>query len=168
MDFGLGLGDAPGEVVAEALELGAVDSDAGALHRRDDRRQRSFDRFVEGNPMLGDQARFQQAMEPQRVIRVLGRIFAGTIERHGGKSDVVLAAAGDVLVLDHVVAEMELGQLIETMAVQSGVEHERDQHGAIDRPDGDVVAAQHLHVVFDVLTDLEHSRIFEQRLEPLD
>ena len=47
----------------------------------------------------------------------------------------------------------------------SGVEIEGDHHGIINRADHDPAARQNVHVIFDVLADLEHGIAFQQRLE---
>ena len=63
---------------------------------------------------------------------------------------------------------MLLRELVETVIVAAGVERIGDQHRVFDRRDGDAAAAEHGQIVFHVLRDLEHARVFEQRLQTRD
>ena len=67
--------------------------------------------------MLAHQPRLQQRVQAQRDVSVLGGVVARLVERDVGEADLALAGAGDVLVLDRLVAEMQLRQLVEPMPV---------------------------------------------------
>ena len=60
---------------------------------------------------------------------------------------------------------MDLGELVEPVAVERAVEHERHQHRAVGRRERDACAREHGHVVFDVLPDLENALVVEERLQ---
>ncbi len=51
------------------------------------------------------------------------------------------------------------------MAVQTAFQDVGEQHGVVERRDIDAVAMQHRQVVFQVLPDLEDTRVFQQRLQ---
>ena len=59
-------------------------------------------------------------------------------------------------------------KLVETVVVAAGVERIGDQHRVFDRRDGDAAAAEDGQIIFHVMRDLEHARVFEQRLETRD
>ena len=63
---------------------------------------------------------------------------------------------------------MQLGQLVHAVIVLAGVENERNQHRVVDRANLDAMPAEHRHVVLDVLADLQHRRVFQQRLQLFD
>ena len=104
----------------------------------------------------------------QGDVGVLGGVVARLVDRHLVEAHLLGAAAGDVGELDGLLAEIELGQLVHAVVVLAGVEHEGQQHGVVDRADLDAVAAQHAHVVLDVLADLQHRGVFQQRLQLVD
>ena len=51
---------------------------------------------------------------------------------------------------------MQTGELIKAMRMQAAFEDIRKHHGVINRRDGNTVARQHFHVVFNILPDLEN------------
>ena len=50
----------------------------------------------------------------------------------------------------------------------AGVEHVGHQHGVVERRDLDAVARKHQPVELQVLPDLEHAGIFQQRLQRVE
>ena len=52
------------------------------------------------------------------------------------------------------------------MAVLAGVERVGHQHRIVERGDLDAVARKHEIVEFEILADLQHRRVFQQRLQP--
>ena len=64
--------------------------------------------------------------------------------------------------------EMRRGELVHAVAVQAGVEIEAHQDRVVMWRDVDAEPPEHDHVVFEVVPDLEHRRILEQRLELLE
>jgi hypothetical protein len=84
------------------------------------------------------------------------------------KADLLRSLAADGLVGDRLVAEMALGQLVHAVAVAGAVEDVGEQHGVVEGRDGHVVFDQHTHVVFEVVADLQHSRIDQHRAQALE
>ena len=62
-------------------------------------------------------------------------------------------------------AEPQLSHGVHAVRSPAGVEHIGHQHGVVERRDLDAVARQHLHVILQVLPDLEDALVLEQRLE---
>jgi hypothetical protein len=89
-------------------------------------------------------------------------------QRHAIEGDLGFAGAGHVGELDGVVTEMKLGKFVHAVPVQAPFEHVGEQHGVVERRDLDPVAGEHLHVVLDVLADLENRSVREQRFEQGD
>src|SRR5262245_23937026 len=87
----------------------------------------------------------------------------GAVERCQIESDGRAAAAEDLLGAQHVVAEMELGELAQLMAVAPGIEDIGEEHGVVDRLDGNVAAAKHSDRRFDIMADLEKRGVLEER-----
>ena len=165
MDLGLELGGPLGEVVGQAPQRLAVDLDAPALHGGQDRNQGALQGLVDRDQALGQEARLQGAVQAQRDVGVLGGVVARLLQGHPVEGDLAASAAGDVLELDGLVAEMLLGQLVHAVVVQPAVERVGQQHGVVDRRHLDPGAGEHDHVVLDVLADLERRAVLEQGLE---
>ncbi len=62
---------------------------------------------------------------------------------------------------------MQLRQFVHAVAVQNGFEHEGNQHRVVERRHMNAALGEHQVVVFHVLRDLQHARIFQQRLQML-
>ena len=107
-------------------------------------------------------------MQADGDVGVLGGVIQRLVQRHQVEGHTRLAGAGDVGIFDRVQVEENAGQFVHAVAVQPAVEHVGQQHGVVDGRNLDVVAGQHLHVVFDVLADLQHRGILQQRLQKLD
>ncbi|GJE46912.1 hypothetical protein AEGHOMDF_6121 [Methylobacterium soli] len=60
---------------------------------------------------------------------------------------------------------MAAGELVHAVSALAGIEHVGDQHGVVEGRHRDPVAREHEPVVFEVLADLEHARILEERLQ---
>ena len=67
-------------------------------------------------------------------------------------------------------AEPALGQRVHAVAVvgRPGIERVGDQHRVVERRDLDAAAGEDVPVELDVLADLEHAGVFEQRLQQRD
>ncbi len=63
---------------------------------------------------------------------------------------------------------MQRRQLVKTVAVLPAFQHEGEQQRVVDRRRLDAVAIEDLHVVLDVMADLEDRGILQQRLQQLD
>ena len=156
------------ELGAEALQFRGVDLDAGAFHAQQHGDQRPLDGLVHGDHVLGRDARLELRPELHGDVGVFGGVLQRLVERHLVEAHLLGAAAGHVGELDGLLVEVALGQLVHAMAVLAAVEHEGEQHRVVDRADLDAVALQHGDVVLDVLADLQHARVLEQRLQLLD
>ena len=60
---------------------------------------------------------------------------------------------------------MALGKLA-TLPAAPGIEHVGHQQHVVEGGERDVVARQHQQVGLEVVPDLEHAAVLEQRLEP--
>ncbi len=115
--------------------------------------------------MLGHHSRPQHLREPQRNVGVLRDIGRGLLERDAVEPDLGLARSDHVVVVDRGVIEVARRQRFEPVAETAGVEHVGHQHGVLVRAHLDAAHRENLPFEFQVLADLEHARIFEQRLE---
>ena len=167
MDFGFQLGDAGGEFGRQAGEGFAVHLDAAMLHAGNHADQRTVNQFVDPACPLIRHPRLEPLPEAQRHVGVLRRIFGRARERHFGKADLTLAGAHHLLEADAFMAKVRACRFIHAMAGQRFARFQVETHDdriVIGR-DLDPVAAQHRYVIFEVLADLEHRVIFQQRLE---
>jgi len=164
VDLDLEFGQALFEIGRQRPELRRVDLDAGCLHMRKHGDQRPFDGLVHAHHVLGHEAWLQMRPQLQGDVGVLGGIVARLVERYMVEGHLLGTAAGDIGELDGLLSQMPLGQLVHAVAMLAGIEHEGEQHGVVDRADLDVVAAEHGHVVFDVLADLQYRGVLQQGL----
>ncbi len=107
-------------------------------------------------------------MEPQRVVRELRCVIAGTVERHGGEADLALSAADQVFHLDGLVAEVERRQLVDIVAMPAAFEHEGEQQRVVDRRHRDAMTPEHLERELGVVADLEDAGVLQQGPETLE
>ena len=69
----------------------------------------------------------------QRHIGILGRIGGGAFDRHLLERDAVAPGAGDLVVADRRMAEMQLRQFVQPVAVHAGLLRVGDQHRIVER-----------------------------------
>jgi hypothetical protein len=81
------------------------------------------------------------------------------------EAELALPGADHVLVRDAAVREVRRGELVHAVAVQAGIEIEAHHDRVVIGRDVDPAAPQHDHVVFEIVPDLEHRRVLEQRLQ---
>ena len=136
----LDLGDAPREIPRQFGERGAVDLDPAALHRRDDRHERPFDRLVERGHLLAHQPRLQQHVEAQRRVGALGGKVARGLARHLGECDQALAGADQLFERLQLVLERAADQVLDRVLGLAAVEHVGHQHRAVIGRQLDAVA----------------------------
>ena len=77
-------------------------------------------------------------------------------------------AAGDLGEFDVGVTQMQRRQLVQTVAVRSAFQDVGKEHRVVDGCDLDAVSRHHLHVVFDVVADLQDAGVFQHRFQHLD
>ena len=156
------------EVVAEVAQGVRIDADAVAFHLRQHRREMAFERLVNREQAFAGEPGLQQVVQPQGDIGVLGGVAGRRVEGDVLETLLRLAGAGHLFEADRLVAEPLGRQFVHAVAVQAGLQNIGDQHGVLDGRHHDPVARQDGEVVLGVLRDLEHRRIFKQRLEPGD
>ncbi len=105
-------------------------------------------------------------MQTERDVGELGSIRERRLEAGLGEADLALAAADQALELGHGVAEVQLGELVEVVPVQPALERIGQQHGVVERRHGNV--AEPPQRALDVMADLEHAGIGEQRRQLLE
>ena len=118
--------------------------------------------------MLGGEPRFEHLPQPQRRVGVLGGIFGrlvdlDAIERHPG-----LAGLGHLVEVDGAVIEVTLRQRIEAVIGAAGIDHIGHQQRVVVGRDLDAAHGEDLKVEFQILADLEHAFVFEQRLDGVE
>ena len=89
------------------------------------------------------------------------------LDRRPRETDERAAGADDFGERDGLVAEEALGEPVDAVAVAAGprVEHIGNQHRIVERRDLDAALGEQHPVELHVLSDLEHPRGFEQRLQ---
>ena len=156
------------EAAGEAGERRALDPDAGPLHQRQHRRDRPLQGLVDGVDVLGDQPWLEHEPEPQADIGLLAGKFGGARDRHAVEGDGGAAGAHDLLVGEAGIGEQRAGKLLWQMLGAAGVERIGHQARIVEAGQRDAVAGEHHHVEFGVLHDLEHGRVFQQRLQQIE
>ena len=147
-------------------QFGAVHPDAGHLHLRDHRQQRAVHLFMDRGHLLLPQPAAEALPEAEGDIGILGGIVGGRAQRHLGKA---LQPPGHVLVGDRRVAKMAGGQIVHAMVPAPGIERVTQQHRVVEGAEhGHAVTGQHDQIIFEIVADLEHGRIGEQRVQPVD
>ena len=165
VDLALELGQALAEIIGEAAKLVGIGLDPRHLHGGHHRHQRPVDGLIDRDQPFGEQPRLQAAVELQGHIGIFRRIVTGLLQRHPVEAGLALAGAGDLAQADGLMAEMDLGELVPLMAMGAAAEHIGDQHAVVIAGDGYAETGHHLHVVFDVLADLQDTVVLQQRLQ---
>ncbi len=148
-------------------ELRAVHQHAAVLHLEQHRHQRLLDLLVHLQQRLVLlQRAVQHVVQLQRDVGVLGGILGRLLECDLVEGDLFRALAGDVLVLDRVHVQVELGAGIHVVSRRARVQHVGLEHGVVAHAvEADAVVQQHVRVVLEVMADLRAVRVLEQRLE---
>ncbi len=155
------------EFAGKARENGAVDGDAAPLHARQRFDHRALERFIDMRHPLGGKPRLQHAPEPQRHVRVFGRIFRRLLDRHAGEADEGAAGARDFADLDRLVLQIFGGEFVEAVAVAPGIENVGHQHRVVDGRETQPALGEHDAIDLGVVHDLQHARRREQRRQPV-
>ena len=165
MNFGLKRGHFLGEGIGHARERVAVDLDAVALHLGQYGREGTFEGLVDRCHLFLVQLRFEKLPEAQGNVGVFCGVFDRVFERHLVEGDRGFAGAEKGFDRDRRMAEIPFRERVHAMTVQARVERVAQQHGVVDRADGDAVAGENLGVVFCVLKNLEDCGALQHRLE---
>ena len=155
------------EIAREAREDLPVHHDAARFHPRQYRRQRPLDGLVKGGGIFRGQARLQHMPEPERNVGILGGIFGRGVERHLVEADLLRAHPAHRLIGDALMLEMSLRQFVEPVVGPPGIEVEAHHQRIVIGRDVDAGLLEHHPVIFEVVPDLEHRRVLEQRLQPV-
>jgi hypothetical protein len=154
------------KVDRHAAQIVGIDLDAGALHVQQDGDEAALKPLVEHQRMRGAQARVKREPEAQRHVGVLGGVVGGLRDRDGGEGDAVAPGAGDGVVGDGRVPEMQRCEFIQAVAMQAGFVAVGNHHCVVEGGDRrEAVAQQHQHVELGVLHHHEDAGIGEQRAE---
>ena len=153
------------EFARKAREHLPVDRNAAPLHALEHWQQRTFQRFVNGGHVLGDHARAKHLRQAQRDVGILDDIRCGLVVFDVIERDLRLAGADHVVVVDCRVAEVARRECVEAVAEAPGIERVGHQHGVLDPAQRDPAHGEQLHLELQVLPDLEHAPVFQQRLQ---
>ena len=163
MNFLLKVADAARKVLRKGVQRRDIDLDAGILHVGEHRDQRTLDGLIDRRHALFAKPRAQDSVQSERDIGVFGRIVERLVERHPVEGDGVPALAADAFVADALMAEMQARELVHAVAVAGAVEHIGQHHRVVDGRDAYAMPGEDFHVVFDVLSDLQHGVGEKQR-----
>lgn len=152
------------QLAGEARENLPVDGDAALLHMREHGDQRPFEPFINARQTLGGKPRLQDVPEAERDVGVLGRIGGRLVDVDEVEAHRRLAGAGNVLVGDRRVAEPTFRERIHAVHAVAGIDHIGHQHRVVEALHGNAVPLHDEIVVFQVLGDLQHGRVFKQVL----
>ena len=147
----------------------SVDLDSRAFHVRQHAHQRPLQRLVHAGHALRCEAGLQCHPQAQRDVGILAGVFGRLLERHLREGLVGLLRTRRML--EHLrerharVLENALRQRVHAVLAAPGIQGIGEQHGVVERRERDAVPVQHQAIEFQVLPDLEHRGIFEQRLE---
>ena len=95
----------------------------------------------------------------------LARIGDGDFERHLVEPELIAPAAGNLFEGRTGNVEFAPRDRVESMTIGPGAKDEGQQHRVVDRSGRYVVAGQELHVVLDIVADLEDRGVLQQRSE---
>ena len=153
------------EIVRQGPQHLRIDLNTSLLHLLQHANQRPFDPLIDRDHMLRHQPGLEDIVQRQRDVGILGGVIERRIEGYFLEPDFLLSGAGDLAELDVGAPKMQMGQIVEPVAVQPAIQHIGQQHRVVDRLDRDVIAGQHLVIVFGVMQHLERARVFQHRLE---
>ena len=150
-----------------AQEIG-IDDDAGLLHFGQHADQRTFQGFIDGGLSLFDEPWLQERVQAQGNVCVFRRVARRLLHRHAIETHTLSARAGDLVQRHRLVVEMHFRQFADRMAVQRAAEYIGNEHHVVIRRNADAALEKNQIIVFEILADLQHARIFEQRLQPFE
>ena len=153
------------KVPRQARQYRAINGDAAPLHAGQHRHEGAFQGLVDRKHALRDEPRPQQLPQPHDHIGLLGGVGGRLVDDDAVEAQLCLAGAGDLAVIDGAMVEPVLRHRVRPVRKPAGVEHIGHQHHVIVRGHIDAVMGQHLPGEFQVVPDLEHGRVLEQRLD---
>ncbi len=114
--------------------------------------------------MLGGKPRLEHLPQPQRHVGILGGIFGRLVDLDAVERDLGLAGFRHFVEIDCLMIEIAPRQGIEAVIGAAGIDHIGHQHGVVVGRDLDAAHGENLPVEFQILADLEHTRIFQEGL----
>ncbi len=141
-----------------------VDADTTPLHAREHFQERPLQRLIDIRHMLGGKPRLEHAPQPQGRVGVLGGVFGRLGDVDAIERQLALADFGDFVEIDGLVIEVAPRQRVKAMVGAPGIEDIGHQHGVVVGRDLDAAQGENLPVEFQVLADLEHAAVFQDRL----
>ena len=163
VDFSFKPGRFLGELAGKPRQQITVDGNAAALHSRQHRHQRPLQCLVHRQNMLGGQPRPQHLPETQQNVSSFGGVFGRAVDADGIEGDAAFARFDQVVEIERRVVEGVFGQRNEAVIIPAGVERIRHQHGVVVGRDLDAAQRKYLPGEFQIVADLEHAEIGEQR-----
>ena len=153
------------EVAGHAAQVVGIDLHPGLLHRHQHGDEPALHLLIQRQRAVQPEPRAERLPQPQRDVRGFGGLASAAVDRRLCQRQSSPTGAGNVVERDRRVAEMELSQFFQPVAVQPALLAVGDQHGVIDRPSGnrtggrEAGARQHLQVELGVLEDLQHAGV---------
>ena len=145
-----------------------VDRDAAPLHMREHAKERPLQRLIHREHMLGREPRLEHLPEPQHDVGLLGGVFGRLVDADGIESDLGLARFDQRVDLDRRMLEDVFGERRQRVVLPAGIERVRHQHGVVVGRDLDAAQRENLPSEFQIVADLEHALVREQRLERIE
>ena len=128
--------------------------------------ERLVDALVDPSDILFGNPRLQPKPQPEADVGVFGGIFGGRPQRDLVERDLLGTRPAQLFERDALVVEVRLGELLEAVAeALPRVEVEAHDHRVVDRRDVDPRLVEHHPVVLEIVPDLEHRRVLQQRLQ---
>ena len=163
MDFALQPRHHLRKFAREPGEYRPVNRNSAPFHPRQSRDHRPLQRFIDGAHSVRDKARLERTPKAQADVGVLRSIFRRLVQRHAFEADEVATGPRYLSKSDVSVSKMLEGEFVQPVVVAAGVERIGNQHRVLDGRDGHAISRQDLQVIFHVVRDLKHGRVFQQR-----
>ncbi len=148
-------------------QLLRVDRHAIALDLQQHERGRQFDLFIHIAQLVAlFHLRPHRLMQLQGHIRIFGRIFGRTLDRHFIETDLRHPLAAHILIRDRLAVQMAQRKTVHVMALVRLENIRLQQRVMRNAAQRDAVIRKDMRIVFQVLPDLRSGRIFQPRSHP--
>ncbi len=156
-----------GDLPALGPEPLAVDQYTAALHAVEHRHERLLDFLVEGlEPRRLLDLRPERPVQPQRHVRIRGRVLGRALDRHLIEGEPLRAATGHVLELERRHAEIARRGGVHVVARRDAVQHVGLEHRVVAHAgEPDAVVREEVRVVFEMVAELRPVGRLEDRLQ---
>ncbi len=163
VDFGFEAGCFLRELAGQARQHVAVDRNASPLHTAEHGKQRTLQRLIDVAHLFGGEPRRERLPDAEDDVGTLGGIFGGAIDADGVEGDLRLAGLDQFVDVERGVIEGPLGERLQRMAGAAGIDHIRHQDNVVVGFNLDAALREHLPGEFQVVADLEHTPVGEDR-----